>query len=159
MAMSALDPLIDIPVTQYYFDTFIVGAHHSVPHLISDLSKRKDVALFYIEKDIPFYKKMELEKLCKMIDKHLSLIDTAEINNLEKNEPAYWVHRLGRQSALEISTYGRIRPETMDLLMCLDEDRYIAAMSIAGKLSSKIQELGDYALTTQSPIPSSLPII
>ena len=157
--MHILDTLIDIPVTKYYFDTFIVGAHHSVPHLISDLTKRKDIALFYIEKDIPFSKKMDLEKLCKMIDTHLATLNLDDIGNIEDAEPTYWIHKLGRQSALEISTYGRIRPETMDLLMCLEEDSYIAAMSIAGKLSSKIQELGDYALTTQSPIPSSLPII
>jgi hypothetical protein len=157
--MNLLDPLIDIPVTQYYFDTFIVGAHHSVPHLIADLSKRKDIALFYIEKDIPFYKVMELEKLCKMIDTHLSTINPADAVNIEKAEPAYWVHRSGRQSALEISTYGRIRPETMDLLMCLEEDQYLAAMSIAGKLSMKIQSLGEYALSSQSSLPPSVPVI
>jgi hypothetical protein len=157
--MSTLDPLIDIPVTQYYFDTFIVGAHHSVPHLISDLSRRKDIASFYIDKDIPFYRKMELEKLCKMIDTHLSSIDPNSIGNIEDAEPTYWIHKLGRQSALEISTYGRIRPETMDLLMCLEEEHYVAAMSVAGRLSSKIQEIGDRGLATQSPIPSSIPII
>ena len=157
--MNTLDPLIDIPVTQYYFDTFIVGAHHSVPHLVADLTKRKDTATFYIEKDIPFYKKMELEKLCKMIDSYLSTIDPNAALGIEDAEPAYWIHRLGRQSALEISTYGRIRPDTMNLLLCLEEDHYVAAMSIAGKLASKIQEVGDYALTTTSPIPTSLPVI
>jgi hypothetical protein len=157
--MHILDPLIDIPVTQYYFETFIIGAHHSVPHLIADLLKRKDIASFYIEKDIPDSKKADLIKLKTMINAKLLSIDQTDLDHIEDAEPAYWVHRLGRQSALEISTYGRIRPETMDLLMCMEEDQYLAAMSIAGRLASKIQQLGEQALSTQSPIPSSLPII
>jgi hypothetical protein len=157
--MHILDPLINFPVTQYYFDTFIVGRHHSVPHLISDLNKRKNIATYYLLKDIPECIKEDLVKLSGMIDTKLLTIDSNEILKLEAAEPAYWVNSLGRQSALEISTYGRIKPETMNLLMCLDEDRYIAVMSIAGHLAGKLQMLGEASLSSSAPIPSTLPII
>ena len=158
--MNTLDPLVAFPATQYYFDTFIVGAHHSLPHLVADLLERKSIAEFWVEKDIPNCKKESLVHILAMIDKKLSTIDADEEYKLEAAEPMYWIHRLSKQSALEISTYGRIRPETMELLMCLEDDEFAYIMCLAGRLSTKIQAIGDNSLSShQAPLPSSIPII
>lgn len=160
MVMYALDPLIDFSVTRYYFKTFIVGSYSSVPHLIRDLLTMKEVANKSISKNLPTYKNEELKSLVSMIDLELSNYDCEkELLNLEEAEPLYWINKLGRQSALEISTYGRIRPETMNLLMYLQEDEFTIAMSIAGRLSTKIQILGETSLSQNTPVPTTMPVI
>jgi hypothetical protein len=47
----------------------------------------------------------------------------------------------------------------MNLLMCLDDDAYMDAMSIAGRLSNKIENLGYSALNTNTPIPPTMPVV
>jgi hypothetical protein len=41
--MSTID--FDFQITQYYFDTFIVGQHYSVPHLVADLNLKRQQAI------------------------------------------------------------------------------------------------------------------
>lgn len=158
--MYVLNSLIDFPVTRYYFNTFVVGSYSSVPHLIRDLRNMRELANSSISSDLPGFKNHELKELVTMIDNELSKYDCEnELLELEESEPMYWVNRLGRHSALEISTYGRIRPDTMNLLMCLEEDEFIAAMSIAGRLSTKIQALGEESLSHPTPVPPTMPVV
>jgi hypothetical protein len=158
--MYVFNSSIDFPITHYYFRTFVVGSYSSVPHLIRDLLSMKEIANKSISLESLPSRNEELKKLITMIDNELSKYDIEnELSELEESEPIYWVNRLGRQSALEISTYGRIRPETMNLLMCLPEDEFIAAMSIAGRLSTKVQVLGETSLSQRTPVPSTMPII
>jgi hypothetical protein len=154
--MSTID--FDFQITQYYFDTFIVGQHYSVPHLVADLNLKRQQAIELLAR-CEEYKSSNLTMLIKMIDTELAKHNLNDHPNIEDCESAYWVIRLGRQSALEISTYGRIRPETMNLLMCLDDDAYMDAMSIAGRLSNKIENLGYSALNTNTPIPPTMPVV
>jgi hypothetical protein len=157
--MYTVHPLVDIPVTKYYFETFIVGAHSSMPHLLTDLWERKHIALVELNKSLPHNKIEALKTLIQMIEDKIDSIDPSVINELEDAEPTHWINKLGRQSALEISTYGRIRPETMHLLMCLPEENFIAAMSIAGRLSNKIQALGEQAMLQEVPVPQTMPVV
>lgn len=163
--MFNLHPLIDVPVTKYYFDAFIVGAHSSLPHLLKDLLERKELILMALsdpDNSLPNYKIKELNFFDSLIESKISTLDIDLkylSDEIENAEPEYWTNRLGRQSALEISTYGRIRPETMNLLMLLPEDNFVAAMNIAGRLSNKIQILGESSLSQQTPIPGTIPII
>lgn len=153
--MWMIDPLINFPATQYYFDTFIVGAHHSVPHLIADLLHRKSLIDEYLSASVVLNNK--LAKLKKLICAKLDTLNLADVDQLEEAEPIYWVNELGRRSAIEISTYGRIRPETMELLICMTEEDYETTMTIAGKLSRDIQKLGDVSLNNQTDVPKNMP--
>lgn len=158
--MYALNSAIDFPVTRYYFDTFILGQYSSTSHLVRDLINMREVAAKSINAELPSYKVKELKKLIDMIESELSNYNiNAELANLEENEPVHWMHKLGRQAGLEISTYGRIRPETMNLLMCIPEENFEIAMSIAGRLSIKIQALGEESLMQNTPVPSTVPVI
>jgi hypothetical protein len=158
--MYALNLTINFPVTRYYFKTFIVGSYSFSSHLVRDLLQLKQAASNLISPSNISYRNEELKLLINMIDAELANYDIeTELLNLEESEPVYWINRLGRQSALEISTYGRIRPETMNLLMCLPEDDFRAAMSIAGRLSTKIQVTGEQALSEETPISPTMPVV
>lgn len=146
-------------LTKYYFDTFIVGSHHSIPHLIADLLNRKQYAEEQNENSKSELEKIINNKLISFIDDKLSDLDITQLDDLESSEKIYWINQLGRQSALEISTYGRLRPDTMDLLMCLPEEDFIITMSIAGKLSNRIQILGETSLSSNTDLPPSMPVI
>lgn len=153
-----LNTLIDFPITKYYFDTFIVGPHSSIPHLIVDLISRKEIALVEMKGDLPQFKINDLKALVDLIEAKLLTLDMRKLEDLESEEPVYWIHKLGRQSALEIVTYGRVRPETMNLLMCLPEEDFIAAMSVAGRLSAKVQATADFSISQKTNIPASMPV-
>jgi len=160
MVMYMLNSTIDFPITRYYFKTFIVGPYSFSTHLVRDLLQLKQVASNSISPSNVSYRNEELKLLINMIDAELANYDVeTELLNLEENESVYWINRLGRQSALEISTYGRIRPETMNLLMCLTEDEFQIVMSIAGRLTTKIQVMGEQALSQETPIPSTMPVV
>ncbi len=155
--MSTPNPLIDIPVTQYYFDTFVVGAHHSMPHLVADLLKRKALAQWRkVQGEIPNIQRDEYDKLIGMIDAKLETINVEELNDVELAEPVYWVNELARRSAIEINTYGRIRPETMSLLMCVDEEDFITIMRISASFTAKLQMISETAEAT-APLPEKMP--
>jgi hypothetical protein len=157
--MNTIDQPHNIPITQYYFDTFIVGSHHSVPHLIADLQSRRSIAMFDMANKQPICQIESLQRLINMIDEKLSTLNLSLLNDLEDAEPIYWQNQLGRQCALEIVTYGRVRPETMNLLMCLEEDSFIATMSIAGRLSHKIQITGELGMNISAPLPDAVPVV
>lgn len=160
MVMYVFNSTIDFPITRYYFKTFIVGSYSSLSHLIRDLVQLKQIATNSISAVNASFRNEELKLLINMIDSELANYDAdAILDDLEDDEPVYWINRLGRQSALEISTYGRIRPETMNLLMCLPEDDFQVAMSIAGRLANKIQILGEQALSQDTPIPPTIPVV
>jgi hypothetical protein len=160
MVMYILNSTIDFPITRYYFKTFIVESYSSVPHLVRDLLQLKQIAYNSISPSNVSYRNEELKLLINMIEAELANYNTdIELAELEENEPIYWINRLGRQSALEISTYGRIRPETMNLLMYLPEDDFQIALSIAGRLSSKIQAMGEQSLSQETPLPPTMPIV
>ncbi len=152
-----IDPLIDFPPTWYYFNTFVVGAHHSIPHLIVDFQYRLSLLKFELSKQHASAVTNKLNKIQQMIQSKLDSVNLNELDELEEAEPYYWVNELGRRGAIEISTYGRIRPETMQLLICLDEDDFVSAMSIAGKLARDIQYAGENALQPSTPVPESMP--
>jgi hypothetical protein len=152
-----IDPLIDFPSTQYYFDTFVVGAHHSTPHLIADLQHRMGLLKFELSKQHAISVSNKLNKIQQMIQTKLDSLNLNELDELEDAEPYYWVNELGRRCAIEISTYGRIRPETMELLICLPDEDFVTAMSISGKLVNHIQLMGDGALNNTTTIPESMP--
>ena len=155
--MSTPNPLIDIPVTQYYFDTFVVGAHHSMPHLVADLLKRKALAQWRkVQGEIPNIQRDEYDKLIGMIDAKLETINVEELNDVELAEPVYWVNELARRSAIEINTYGRIRPETMSLLMCVDEEDFVTIMRISAGFTSRLQMISETAEVT-APLPEKMP--
>ncbi len=134
-------------ITQYYFDTFIVGAHHSEPHLIAELMQRK----------LQARADSSLELEC-MIDKKLAELNLENLNDLESAEPAYWINELGRTAGIEINTYGRLKPETLQLLLCLEEDAFVEAMVIATRLTTRIQLLANTAATESAPVPSNMPV-
>ena len=160
MVMYILNSVINFPITRYYFKTFIVGSYSSLSHLIRDLLQMKQTATNSISSTNASFRNEELKLLIGMIDAELVNYDADTIlADLEEDEPVYWINRLGRQSALEISTYGRIRPETMNLLMCLPEDDFQVAMSIAGRLATKIQVIGEQALSQDTSIPSTMPVV
>ncbi len=160
MVMYVFNSTIDFPITRYYFKTFIVGSYSSLSHLIKDLLQLMQIASNSISPANASFRNEELKVLISMIEAELANYDVdAALADLEDDEPVYWINRLGRQSALEISTYGRIRPETMNLLMCLPEDDFQVAMSIAGRLANKIQILGEQALSQDTPIPPTIPVV
>jgi len=156
--MSTSNPLIDIPSTQYYFDTFIIGAHHSVPHMIADLLKRKELATSALAETKFEYKKKEYIKLIEMIDDKLSEYDKNELNDLEFVESKYWINELARRSAIEINSYGRIRPETLELLLCVEEEDFRMIMQIAAGITTKLVMISSYAEAMSiAPIPENMP--
>lgn len=156
MAMS--NSLIDIPVTQYYFDTFVIGAHHSLPHLVADLVKRKRLAEWAkIQDETPPVQQDEYDKLIQMIDEKLSTINIEELADLELSEPAYWVNELARRSAIEINTYGRIRPDTLSLLLCISEEDFGTVMRIASNITQRLKLISDLAEASSTPVPEKMP--
>lgn len=158
MAMSTLDPLINIPVTQYYFNTFVVGAHHSVPHMIADLQKRKALAKYAISSmPISDHVKDECLKLIQMIDKKLSEVNRDELQDIELVEPVYWVNELARRAAIEINTYGRIRPETLSMLLCIEEEDFGTVMRIASGITHRLKLISDLAEASVAPVPPQMP--
>lgn len=155
-----------VGMTQYEFDTFVVGKHHSRARLIQDLLKRKskaqdvvgsaDLTKFGI--DLPAtIKTLEAKQLIEMIDSELAQHDINLLKDLESEEPAYWIDELARTSALEINTYGRIRPETMDKLMLLPEDHFVSAMNKSAILVVKLKNTAEGAQAIDAPIPENLP--
>lgn len=148
-------------ITQYEFDTFIVGKHHSVARMIQDLLRRKSAAIDLIADldNFTTLEELEARQIIILIDKELSKYKIDDFNTLEKEEPIYWVNELARQSALEITTYGRIRPETQDKLMLLEEDQFSNAMLKTGSLVKKINTLADTAYNITTPMPEGLPRI
>jgi hypothetical protein len=160
MVMYVFNSTIDFPITRYYFKTFIVGSYSSLSHLIKDLLQLMQIASNSISPANASFRNEELKVLISMIEAELANYDVdAALADLEEAEPVYWINRLGRQSALEISTYGRIRPETMNLLMCLPEDNFQVAMSIAARLANKIQVMGEQALSQETQIPPTMPVV
>lgn len=151
---------LDFPITEYYVNTFIVGAHHSTPHLIRDLKRILSLANNELQKShhTPF-RTAELHSLLAIVTEKLSTLNLDEESDLELAEPVFWVNQLGRQCSIEISTYGRIRPETMNLLICLPDDDFVAAMAISGKLVNRIQQLGESSLNSAAPIPPTMPVV
>lgn len=155
--MSTSNPLIDIPVTQYYFDTFVIGAHHSVPHMIADLLRRKELAEVALQETKLEFKKKEYTKLISMIDEKLSTVDMDDINDLEFVESKYWINELSRRVAIEVNTYGRIRPDTLDLLLCIDEEDFGTIMKIAAGITNRMKLISDFAESMVTPVPETLP--
>lgn len=152
------NPLIDIPVTQYYFDTFVVGAHHSLPHMVDDLLKRKRLAEWSkTQAEISPVQRDDYDKLISMIDAKLDSINVDELNDLELSEPVYWVNELARRSAIEINTYGRIRPETMALLLCIDEEDFATVMKIASGITLKLQLISQESEIPTASVPEKMP--
>lgn len=157
--MATLHKLIDIPATKYYFETFVVGAHHSVPHLLKDLLHRKsEIDLALNSNEHSTFVKDELLALQKLVDSKIEEVGYEHLNDIELAEPVYWINKLGKQCAIEISTYGRIRPETMELLVCLDDESFTAALAKAGGLSRIIDSKGSNALA-RTPVPENLPVL
>jgi hypothetical protein len=154
--MSILNPLIDIPATQYYFDTFVVGAHHSVPHMIYDLLKRKESAEAALNEPVLEYKRKEYTKLIEMIDEKLSTLDMSDLDDLEAFEPTYWINELSRRAALEINSYGRVRPETLDLLLCVEEDDFLTIMKIVTGITTRIRIISESSEAMSAPVPSTM---
>lgn len=157
ITMNTSNPLIDIPVTQYYFDTFVIGAHHSVPHMIADLLRRKELATLAIQETKLEFKKKEYVKLISMIDEKLSTLDMKELNDLEFVESKYWINELSKRVAIEVNTYGRIRPDTLDLLLCIDEEDFGTIMKIAAGITNKLKMITDYAESMATPVPPLMP--
>jgi len=155
--MSTPNPLIDIPTTQYYFDTFVIGAHHSVPHMIADLLKRKDMANHAMTFNIDESTKANYTRLIELIDAKLETFDVNELEDLELAEPLYWVNELARCVAIEINTYGRIRPETLSLLLCIDEEDFGTIMRIASEITCRLKLISDLAEAVVAPVPQQMP--
>jgi len=151
------NPLIDIPVTQHYFDRFVIGAHHSIPHMIADLLKRKELATIAIRSSINDVQKSEYSKLVQLIDAKLETINVDEVKDLELAEPVYWVNELARRSAIEINTYGRIRPETLSLLLCVNEEDFGTIMRIASGITHRLKLISDLAEAVVAPVPQQMP--
>src|ERR1700756_4232310 len=98
--MSNYDPTISpleylqtasVGMTQFEFDTFVVGKHHSRARMIQDLLRRKQEALDEINSPIVPVKNLrnaELDNLIKMIDAELSSHDINNIKDLESEEVA-----------------------------------------------------------------------
>jgi hypothetical protein len=155
--MSTHNPLIDIPVTQYYFDTFVIGLHHSVPHMIADLLRRKELATVAMAETIFEFKKNDYTKLISLIDEKLSEYDLNDLNDLEFVESKYWINELARKAAIEINSYGRIRPDTLELLLCLEEEDLKTIMQIAAGITRKLTMISAYAESIAVPIPENTP--
>jgi hypothetical protein len=152
---------IPVGITSTYFRNFIVAAHHSKPHLILDLLKQKQNSIEEIARLLVIdgsLRLLELEQLIRMIDIELAKYNIDEVSKIEEEDTVYWVDKLARQSALEITTYARVRPETMNLLMLLSEDQFVNAMSKAGHLINAIKSLSDIGQNISPIIPDSLPV-
>jgi hypothetical protein len=157
MGMSTPNPLIDIPATKYYFDNFVVASHHSVPHLIADLKKRRDMAMHRMTWSLDESTKAGYCKLIELIDEKLSTLNLDELNDLELAEPVYWVNELARRSAIEINTYGRIRPDTLSLLLCVSEEDFGTIMHIASGITNRLKLISDLAEASVAPVPTQMP--
>lgn len=157
--------LVATGMTQYEFDTFVVGKHHSRARLIQDLLRRKQALLEKRDDDLSKFgielpgnlKFSDADNMIKMIDIELSRHDINHLKDLEKEEPAYWIDELARTAALEINTYGRIRPETMDKLMLLPEENFISSMNKASTLVMKLKLTAEGAEIINAPLPGNLP--
>lgn len=147
---------INVSMTQHEFDTFLVGKYHSKARLIRDLLvKKKEIKDSYVfGQDIISQADQDM---IRMIDAELDKHDINLINNLEKEEPIFWINELARQSALEINTYGRIRPETMDKLMLIETEHFEAAMAKCGALVMRLKQIADSAYSHSAPLPESMP--
>jgi hypothetical protein len=144
-------------MTEYYFDTFIVGIHHSIPHLIADLLNKREVAEQELSTALP-NRRSDIEYFIKLIDKKLSILSCDVTDELEQNDRTYWVNELGRVAAIEINTYGRIKPDTLEKMLCLDDDSFVEVQSIAVRLTQKMQHLEYAAQQELAPVPPTMPV-
>jgi hypothetical protein len=146
-------------LTKYYFDVFIVSPHHSMPRLIADLMVRKKFAEEQIESSTSNAEKEILSSLIKLINEKLKTLDLDELADIEHAEPVYWINELSRRCAIEINSYGRVRPETMELLMCVEDDDFVKIMSTANRITLRIQQLDAFARHDATPKPDNMPSI
>ena len=149
-------------ISSYEFETFVVGKHHSNARFIQSLLRMKQESLEKLdyltkEEKTNTLEFLDNQHLIKKIDNELSKHDINLLNDLDDEEEVYWIDRLARQSALEINTYGRIKPETIDKLMLMDEEHFILAMNKAGMLVDRIKNLAEDAHRISSPMPPTLP--
>lgn len=90
-----------------------------------------------------FEKQVLLEEKTK-IENILASQDPDElgnaINNWENVEPEYWADMLGKISAIEILTKGKVSYDTMLKMAKLPEDLYIKATQICVKLANAINQ-------------------
>lgn len=147
-----------VGITRFEFKTFVIGKHHSQARMIRDLLRMKQSALEDVSKlETDTLRQCELIQLIEMIDTELANYDMNLLSDIEDEEPTYWINELARTAALEINTHGRIRPETMDKLMLIDEDHFVSAMIKAGKLVTKVTSTAENSETIDAPLPRNLP--
>lgn len=125
-------------MTTYYFRTFVVGKHHSQRALREELIE--------LQKDAD----PALTEMIQSALKDMPLV-------VEGNEHEYWINELARRAALEINSYGRVKPETLELMMCMQDDDFSAIMAIADSITQHIQELCKNAVNT--PLPTNIPVV
>lgn len=146
-----------VGMTQFEFDTFIVGKHHSVSRLIQDLLRRKQIALELIDTKSESLEKSEANQLVNRIDTELAKHDINRLADIEYEESVYWIDELARQVALEVCTNGHISIETQDKLMLVEIESFENIMSKAGQLTQRIKLIAEGAASVQTPLPPAMP--
>lgn len=146
-----------VGMTQFEFDTFIIGKHHSVARLIQDLLRRKQSAIEIIESTKSELKKAESTQLIERIDIELSKYDINRLKDIEFEESVYWIDELARQVTLELCTNGTISQVTQDKLMLIEIESFQNVMLKANQLTQRIKLVAEGASVVQSPLPDSMP--
>jgi hypothetical protein len=85
-----------------------------------------------------------VEKQLEKIAKWLNSIDTNTLDSLsaayEIEEDLYWTNYLGRQSAIEIMTIGRVSKETMHQMALLPVDTFKECVNICIRYANLIKD-------------------
>jgi hypothetical protein len=125
-------------------ENFLSPAAPGYPRYIIGLINRHRKIVSDLEQETRTFERNCLQEEKSKIEEILSQQDPVRlqnaIDNWEKVESEYWVDTLGKMSAIEILTHGKVTYETMMKLAKLPEDMYIKSTQICVKLANKIKE-------------------
>jgi hypothetical protein len=77
---------------------------------------------------------------------------------LNEEKVVFIVQQLGRQFGLDLCSYGRVRPETLDMILCLSSDQQVVVFQIGNQVQVKVETNLVAASSPQStPLPNSMP--
>lgn len=87
----------------------------------------------------------EREKLMSVLDGEDPAELESALTNWEFVEKEYWANTLGKQAAVEILTFGKVRIETMNKMVKLPEDLYVKSTQTCVRLANAIQRATERA--------------
>lgn len=86
--------------------------------------------------------------------------NSLEYHPLDEDEilPIFYTHELGRDLGIELISYGRVRPETAELLIDLNDSQVAAVLDLGNQIQERFLRLEKEGIENNlSPMPDAMP--